>query len=390
MDRSEALDSGERWGRENAAVVRRIDEVDWDFPDQVSDSLFSDIHWHPGRFPSQLPAVLIGRLTSPGDFVLDPFVGSGTTVVEAQRLGRHSVGIDINPIAYIVTKAKTLRIKSKDVDDIICECKKKLCISWDEIIPVAAPDTVQKDKWYTISTLKDLERIWGYICACPPDQKILLEAAFSAILLSCCRETRHWGYVCDNTMPKSTRERNVRAIFFEVLDKFARAYSARDNDLKGELGHCEMIHGNSLDVLQSLPSDKFSCALTSPPYFGVADYVKSQRLSMEWFQKAIEPSRLIEIGARSKRRRLTAYADYLDDLTAVFEELYRVLRRGGWTAIIYGESPKRASPKDEFAERLKKLGFQICLQKIRRISPSRRQFPSLKEEDFLLLTKGEI
>jgi DNA modification methylase len=52
---------------------------------------------HSATFPLALPAWFISLFTRPGDLVLDPFVGSGTAAVAAQRLGRHYVGIDINP-----------------------------------------------------------------------------------------------------------------------------------------------------------------------------------------------------------------------------------------------------------------------------------------------------
>lgn len=49
---------------------------------------------HPGTFPRKLPEFFIKLFTEPGDLVLDPFVGSGTTMYEAYALRRHSIGID--------------------------------------------------------------------------------------------------------------------------------------------------------------------------------------------------------------------------------------------------------------------------------------------------------
>src|SRR4051812_16843478 len=84
-----------------SSLLSRLRNIDWDFSGSFSESPFSAIHFHPGRFASQLPASLIGLLSEPGDIVLDPFMGSGTTLVEAQRLGRQSIGIDINPVACL-------------------------------------------------------------------------------------------------------------------------------------------------------------------------------------------------------------------------------------------------------------------------------------------------
>src|SRR3979490_2378617 len=53
---------------------------------------------HPAPFPEELPRRLIRLDSSPADLVLDPFAGSGTTRVAAKRLGRQSLGVEINPV----------------------------------------------------------------------------------------------------------------------------------------------------------------------------------------------------------------------------------------------------------------------------------------------------
>ncbi|MEM0157973.1 MAG: DNA methyltransferase [Thermoplasmataceae archaeon] len=85
----------------------RDDTRYWKGYDQViTDSLWilgnrakEGVHkgWYWGNFVPQIPFQLISRYTKPGDWVIDPFCGSGTTLIEAARLGRNSVGIDINP-----------------------------------------------------------------------------------------------------------------------------------------------------------------------------------------------------------------------------------------------------------------------------------------------------
>ena len=99
--------------------ISRIKKINWDFSGSKSDSPFSHLHWHPGRFISQLPAALIGLLSKPDAIVFDPFVGSGTTIVEAQRLGRKSIGIDISFISYLISKSKTLSLNSKQITELI-------------------------------------------------------------------------------------------------------------------------------------------------------------------------------------------------------------------------------------------------------------------------------
>ena len=63
-------------------------------------------HRYPAKFIPQLAARLIEDYSQPGDTVLDPFMGSGTALVEAKRLSRPSVGVDINPVAHLIATAK--------------------------------------------------------------------------------------------------------------------------------------------------------------------------------------------------------------------------------------------------------------------------------------------
>jgi hypothetical protein len=58
-------------------------------------------------FPEAFASTWIERLTSPGDLVLDPFCGRGTTPFQSLLMGREAIGCDINPVAYCVTRAKT-------------------------------------------------------------------------------------------------------------------------------------------------------------------------------------------------------------------------------------------------------------------------------------------
>ena len=66
-----------------------------------------EFYRHPARFAPTFARTVIEAFTEPGDLVFDPFVGGGTTLVEAHMLGRPSIGFDINPLAIFVSEAKT-------------------------------------------------------------------------------------------------------------------------------------------------------------------------------------------------------------------------------------------------------------------------------------------
>ncbi len=79
---------------------------DLDFHGEDSGYASHNFHSFPAKFPPQLPRKFIEGLTVPGDVVLDPMMGSGTTVLEAYLSGRRGMGFDIDPLALMLTKAK--------------------------------------------------------------------------------------------------------------------------------------------------------------------------------------------------------------------------------------------------------------------------------------------
>ena len=66
-------------------------------------------------FPPTVPHAFIDAYTSEGDVVLDPFSGRGTTPLEACLMGRVGVGNDLNPMSFVLTKAKTLRVEPQSI-----------------------------------------------------------------------------------------------------------------------------------------------------------------------------------------------------------------------------------------------------------------------------------
>lgn len=71
---------------------------------------------YPARFSPELARRLIEQYTEPGDVVLDPFVGGGTTAVEAVASGRRIIGLDLNPLAHFVSLVKTTPLSGADHD----------------------------------------------------------------------------------------------------------------------------------------------------------------------------------------------------------------------------------------------------------------------------------
>src|SRR3989339_192108 len=91
---------------------------DLDFHNKNSGYSSHNFHSFPAKFPPQLPRKFIEGLTNPFDVVLDPMMGSGTTIVEAFLTGRRAIGIDIDYLALLISIVKVTTFNRNEINAI--------------------------------------------------------------------------------------------------------------------------------------------------------------------------------------------------------------------------------------------------------------------------------
>ena len=131
--------------------------------------LTHNFHTYPAKFIPQIPKSTILQFTKEGDTVLDPFCGCGTTLVEAKLLNRNSIGVDLNPIAVLVSKAKTNKLSDLDitiVEKILNKIKLDVTSYYDNKkvnINYNIPEFNNRDHWFQQNVLHELGIIKAHI-----------------------------------------------------------------------------------------------------------------------------------------------------------------------------------------------------------------------------------
>src|SRR5207302_4905409 len=87
----------------DSVIEETVESTWWDFPAHASWNRVA--RHYPGNFAPQVARNLIALYTKPGETILDPFCGSGTSLVEASLLGRRAIGVDLSPKAIRFSRA---------------------------------------------------------------------------------------------------------------------------------------------------------------------------------------------------------------------------------------------------------------------------------------------
>jgi len=305
------------------------------------------IHWFPGNFIPQIPRALVQILSRPGDIVLDPFAGSGTTIVEAVRIQRPGVAADRITACVQLTAAKLQMVRyglAAAVGDRMAGALtwEHLCHS-DDVGARGEGSNPELERWFAPATLGQLRFLWKLIEQEPDQaQRAIVTVAFGDVLFAAAspgddartatgkKRRHHWGWVADNVQPRTLRERSAIGMFLSRLAHLRRI------DVEPNCSPSVVLQQDTRRL--GVSSDSVDLVVTSPPYVGVIDYTRANRLLYLWMNWPFETDRREEIGARFKRQRAGVVRDYLNDMRQAWMEIVRVMRPGAYCAVVIGES----------------------------------------------------
>ena len=203
-------------------MTRRLRGHSWDFSDSKSSrrSLHA-IHPYPAKFIPEIPSALIAEFPPTDDsIVLDPFCGSGTTLVEAQRAGFEAVGVDLNPIACRISRVKTgPALHSLGIAALRC---RDAAAARSGEVPCDIPNLshwFREDISETISGLKA-----AIHSEAPSDCRLALELARSSILVRVSNQDSDTRYAA---VEKKISRKLVLDLFLEAAGRIESALRQR-------------------------------------------------------------------------------------------------------------------------------------------------------------------
>ena len=274
-------------GRSQEALYSGLDlELSWserELPQAIRTKHVHGLHPYLGKFVPQLVEVFLDRYFGAGDTVYDPFVGSGTTLVEANARGIRGVGCDISAFNCLLARVKTTRYALASLELSLRVAAETARRNDDDLLAEATP---WLREWYAPQALQELLRYRAAIGelddpAWDLARVILSRAARSA------RLTRHFDldfplepvtapYLCHK------HKRTCRPV--EEAAKFLRRYTddtvrrVREFAALRTQAKVEVLHDDARVV--ELPW-RAAGIITSPPYPGLIDYHEQHRYAYE-------------------------------------------------------------------------------------------------------------
>ena len=412
-------------------ALRSALKADLDF--HGTDGSYGPHAWHPfpAKFPPQLPKFLIEQLTVPGDVILDPMLGSGTTLVEAVRLGRRAIGCDIDPLARMIAGAKLTPINPSSALQTglsILTAAQSDC--WQEGQRLRQDFQLRFDRktadfidyWFLPQHQIELFSLLQRIEELPQGSiREFLNVVFSSTIIaksggvSLARDLAHTRPHRDTKKaPRSTfiefskrLERNIAAIGNSMPHETERSSSPSVNgvmDSSKQYWQAEVRAASAADT--GLPTESVDLIVTSPPYANNAiDYMRAHKFSLVWFGWKIADLSKIRaqylghdaVSAKKYRnlpdqcqetvatlaerdaRKAETLRRYFGEMATVISEMKRVLKRGGAAVVVVATSNLRGidvQTHKGLASIGESSGFDLAGIGVRRLDRDKRMMPA--------------
>jgi DNA methylase len=336
------------------ALYAELDlELSWserELPERERTKHVHRLHPYLGKFIPQLVEELLRRHVRRGARVLDPFAGSGTTLVQSLESGHEATGIDLAAFNCLLMRVKTGRHNPFTLEHELRDTLGRF--ERGEGVGVGADDYVRQ--WFAPQAAVDLVAFRSLIGDCEHAdvlRVVLARAARSA------RLTTHF----DLDFPSRPQlepywcykhKRECRPV--ERASHFLRRYTldtlARLKEfsrVRGS-GEAQVLHGDAREVD---PGSGFDAVVTSPPYPGLIDYHEQHRYAYELL--GLDDLREQELGAAARGTSRDALVRYVEGVAAVLGRSSSALRAGAPLLIVVNDR------RELYPEVLERAGLRL-------------------------------
>ena len=385
-----ALELGRRFYQEKTdEKIQKQFKDDWDFTDvplKVRQGGVHFFHHYTAKFIPQIPEKFIRKYSKGGDIVLDPFMGCGTTLVVAKLLGNHSYGVDTNPLAIKITKAKTMVVNEKiveEIDDFLrwISARKENGNKTMSFFKSAEQDVFLfngSKGWFRDDVAAKIKNVLNQTRLYSENVRNFIEIGVSDLLrgMSNARmdtniptlpskpiyiDKKHYYREINN----KTREILVYSRVLSQILRMKRALLEFNKETDHRL-ICQPILGDARELGKYIKSCHL--VITSPPYWSAQNYQKLHLLSFKLFGLEIDDDD--EMGRNGHNK-------YQRDMTKVQEEIAKILK--GYYGLVIGEDTHDQEHL-KVVESAKKIGFELVDTFIRRLSNQTAFSKQIKNE----------
>lgn len=298
------------------------------------------IHPYLGKFIPQIVEVFLARYFRPGQAVYDPFVGSGTTIVEANAFGASAVGCDISAFNCLLTQVKTKRYSLGALEMGLRAVLEQARQTAEVVTTEDASPWLRS--WFAPQALREL---LAYECVAAESaddatwevaQIILSRSARSA------RRTTHfdldfprkpikkpyWCYKHRRTCSPVKEAAKFLRRYTDDTVRRIRQFADLRTDTAVDVFHADSRHVN-------LPYE-VNGIITSPPYPGLIDYHEQHRYAYELLD--LPDLREMEIGPADWGVSRRALDNYIEGIAATFTNAARFMESGSPVVIVVNDS----------------------------------------------------
>jgi hypothetical protein len=340
--------------RELGSVDRSLSWSEQELPERERTKHVHRLHPYLGKFVPQLVEALLDRFVPAGGRVLDPFAGSGTTLVQALEQGYDATGVDVASFNCLLMRVKT---RPYNLDalrrDLLWAHEQAEAFEPTGRMPAGAPRFVRE--WYAPAAAEELlhyrslvEQVGSadvlWVILARSARSARLTTHFDLDFPSAPQQGEYWCHKHKRTCrPVGAARRFLLRYTLDTLDRIETFAAARRPDR-----YAEVLHGDACDLELG---EAFDGVVTSPPYPGLIDYHGQHRYAYELL--GLDERRDRELGRPALGTGRKAIEAYVDGVAAVLRNARGVLRDGAPVCVVVNDR------RDLYGEVLDRAGLQV-------------------------------